>query len=126
MPPPDADALSEGDKISNQSIRVNVDTLEHLTTMVSELVLTRNQSPEISRRHEDTEFTGAAAAARHRHRRVAGWGLMKTRMQPVGTLSEAAAHRARPGPRTRQADRLEMHVAGTELERQVLELLSIR
>src|SRR6266403_3863805 len=47
---------SEGDRIANQSIRVNVDTLEHLMTMVSELVLTRNQLLEISRRNEDTEF----------------------------------------------------------------------
>ena len=33
-----------------QTIRVNVDTLEHLMTMVSELVLTRNQLLEIARR----------------------------------------------------------------------------
>src|SRR5947209_434658 len=32
---------AEGDRVANQSIRVNVDTLEHLMTMVSELVLTR-------------------------------------------------------------------------------------
>src|ERR1700742_1623984 len=31
------------DKVANQSIRVNVETLENLMTMVSELVLTRNQ-----------------------------------------------------------------------------------
>src|SRR3984893_11223813 len=48
--------VPEADKIANQSIRVNVDTLEHLMTMVSELVLTRNQLLEISRRNEDTEF----------------------------------------------------------------------
>ncbi|MCK1740216.1 Hpt domain-containing protein, partial [Bradyrhizobium sp. 139] len=36
------EVASEGDRIANQSIRVNVDTLEHLMTMVSELVLTRN------------------------------------------------------------------------------------
>jgi two-component system chemotaxis sensor kinase CheA len=48
--------VQEADKIANQSIRVNVDTLEHLMTMVSELVLTRNQLLEISRRNEDTEF----------------------------------------------------------------------
>jgi len=30
-------------KVANQSIRMNVDTLEKLMTMVSELVLTRNQ-----------------------------------------------------------------------------------
>ena len=54
---PAADAeVAEGDKVANQSIRVNVDTLEHLMTMVSELVLTRNQLLEISRRNEDTEF----------------------------------------------------------------------
>src|SRR4051812_4248098 len=48
--------VQEVDKVANQSIRVNVDTLEHLMTMVSELVLTRNQLLEISRRNEDTEF----------------------------------------------------------------------
>src|SRR5258705_3548183 len=46
--------VQEADQIANQSIRVNVDTLEHLMTMVSELVLTRNQLLEISRRNEDT------------------------------------------------------------------------
>src|SRR6266436_5666165 len=51
----DAEA-PEADRVANQSIRVNVDTLEHLMTMVSELVLTRNQLLEISRRNEDTEF----------------------------------------------------------------------
>ncbi|SEO24999.1 Hpt domain-containing protein, partial [Bradyrhizobium sp. OK095] len=50
------ETASEGDRIANQSIRVNVDTLEHMMTMVSELVLTRNQLLEISRRNEDTEF----------------------------------------------------------------------
>ncbi|MFB6421629.1 hybrid sensor histidine kinase/response regulator, partial [Bradyrhizobium sp. 1AS2L] len=42
------EGASEGASIANQSIRVNVDTLEHLMTMVSELVLTRNQLLEIS------------------------------------------------------------------------------
>ncbi|MFB6421630.1 hybrid sensor histidine kinase/response regulator, partial [Bradyrhizobium sp. 1AS2L] len=42
------EGAGEGASIANQSIRVNVDTLEHLMTMVSELVLTRNQLLEIS------------------------------------------------------------------------------
>src|SRR4051794_14822053 len=50
------EGAAEGASIANQSIRVNVDTLEHLMTMVSELVLPRNQLLEISRRNEDTEF----------------------------------------------------------------------
>src|SRR5205085_8981674 len=37
---------------------VHVDTLEQLMTMVSELVLTRNQLLDIVRRHEDSEFKG--------------------------------------------------------------------
>src|SRR3979411_3189751 len=38
-----AEDAPDSDRVANQSIRVNVDTLEHLMTMVSELVLTRNQ-----------------------------------------------------------------------------------
>jgi len=40
--------------------------------MVSELVLTRNQLLEISRRTRTPEFKVAAAAAVQRHRRTAG------------------------------------------------------
>jgi two-component system, chemotaxis family, sensor kinase CheA len=46
----------EAARAANQSIRVTVDTLQHLMTMVSELVLTRNQLLEIVRRHEESEF----------------------------------------------------------------------
>src|SRR5207237_1170692 len=45
----DGGDVQEADKIANQSIRVNVDTLEHLMTMVSELVLTRNQLLDLSK-----------------------------------------------------------------------------
>src|SRR5205807_4812911 len=41
---PAAEEAEKSDtKIANQTLRVNVETLEHLMTMVSELVLTRNQ-----------------------------------------------------------------------------------
>jgi chemotaxis protein histidine kinase CheA len=39
-----------------QSIRVGLDTLESLMTMVSELVLTRNQLIEIARRTDHADF----------------------------------------------------------------------
>ena len=54
-----------------QTIRVNVDTLEHLMTMVSELVLTRNQLLEIARR-STTTATRSAAAPLARDRGAAG------------------------------------------------------
>ncbi|WP_028351270.1 Hpt domain-containing protein, partial [Bradyrhizobium murdochi] len=71
------------DKIANQSIRVNVDTLEHLMTMVSELVLTRNQLLEISRRNEDTEFKVPLQRLSNVTAELQE-GVMKTRMQPIG------------------------------------------
>ncbi|MET0722589.1 MAG: Hpt domain-containing protein, partial [Tardiphaga sp.] len=73
----------ESDKVANQSIRVNVDTLEHLMTMVSELVLTRNQLLEISRRHEDTEFKVPLQRLSTVTAELQD-GVMKTRMQPIG------------------------------------------
>jgi two-component system, chemotaxis family, sensor kinase CheA len=42
--------------LRKNTIRVPVDTLEHLMTMVSELVLTRNQLLEIARRDENSAF----------------------------------------------------------------------
>src|SRR6185437_14706553 len=75
--------VAEGDKVANQSIRVNVDTLEHLMTMVSELVLTRNQLLEISRRNEDTEFKVPLQRLSNVTAELQE-GVMKTRMQPIG------------------------------------------
>ena len=62
---------------------MNVDTLEHLMTMVSELVLTRNQLLEISRRNEDTEFKVPLQRLSNVTAELQE-GVMKTRMQPIG------------------------------------------
>src|ERR1700688_1573125 len=78
-----ADEVHEADKVANQSIRVNVDTLEHLMTMVSGLVLTRNQLLEISRRNEDTEFKVPLQRLSNVTAELQE-GVMKTRMQPIG------------------------------------------
>src|SRR3954452_6554014 len=77
------EGAGEGASIANQSIRVNVDTLEHLMTMVSELVLTRNQLLEISRRNEDTEFKVPLQRLSNVTAELQE-GVMKTRMQPIG------------------------------------------
>ena len=82
-PAPVEGEVQESDKIANQSIRVNVDTLEHLMTMVSELVLTRNQLLEISRRNEDTEFKVPLQRLSNVTAELQE-GVMKTRMQPIG------------------------------------------
>jgi two-component system chemotaxis sensor kinase CheA len=67
-----------------QTIRVNVDTLEHLMTMVSELVLTRNQLLEIARRQDDGGYKVPLQRLSHVTAELQE-GVMKTRMQPIGT-----------------------------------------
>src|SRR5690242_9975511 len=121
---PAADADGEvADKIANQSIRVNVDTLEHLMTMVSELVLTRNQLLEISRRNEDTEFKVPLQRLSNVTAELQE-GVMKTRMQPIGNAWQKLPRIVRDlsGELGKQID-LEMHGADTELDRQVLDLI---
>jgi two-component system chemotaxis sensor kinase CheA len=110
-------------KIANQTLRVNVETLEHLMTMVSELVLTRNQLLEIARRHENSEFkvplqrlSGVTAELQE--------GVMKTRMQPIGNAWQKLPRVIRDlsGELGKQIE-LDMRGADTELDRQVLELI---
>ncbi len=118
----EADA-GEGDRVANQSIRVNVDTLEHLMTMVSELVLTRNQLLEISRRNDDTEFKVPLQRLSNVTAELQE-GVMKTRMQPIGNAWQKLPRIVRDlsGELHKQIE-LEMHGADTELDRQVLDLI---
>jgi len=109
--------------VANQSIRVNVDTLEHLMTMVSELVLTRNQLLEISRRNDDTEFKVPLQRLSNVTAELQE-GVMKTRMQPIGNAWQKLPRIVRDlaGELHKQIE-LEMHGADTELDRQVLDLI---
>ncbi|MGY4447163.1 two-component system chemotaxis sensor kinase CheA [Bradyrhizobium sp. i1.3.1] len=113
----------EGASIANQSIRVNVDTLEHLMTMVSELVLTRNQLLEISRRNEDTEFKVPLQRLSNVTAELQE-GVMKTRMQPIGNAWQKLPRIVRDlSSELGKQIELEMHGADTELDRQVLDLI---
>ena len=71
------------DRLASHSIRVNVGTLDHLMTTVSELVLTRNQLLEIVRRHEDSDFKVPLQRLSNVTAELQE-GVMKTRMQPIG------------------------------------------
>ena len=111
------------DKVANQSIRVNVDTLEGLMTMVSELVLTRNQLLEIARRHEDSEFKVPLQRLSNVTAELQE-GVMKTRMQPIGNAWQKLPRIIRDLASELKKDiELEMHGAETELDRQVLDLI---
>ena len=112
-----------GDRLANHSIRVNVDTLDHLMTTVSELVLTRNQLLEIVRRNEDSDFkvplqrlSSVTAELQE--------GVMKTRMQPIGNAWQKLPRVVRDLCAELGKDiELAMRGADTELDRQVLDLV---
>ena len=113
----------ETGKSANQSIRVTVDTLERLMTMVSELVLTRNQLLEIVRRHEESEFKTPLQRLSNVTAELQE-GVMKTRMQPIGNAWQKLPRIVRDlsNELGKKID-LEMQGADTELDRQVLDLI---
>jgi two-component system chemotaxis sensor kinase CheA len=113
----------EAGKGGTQSLRVPVDTLEHLMTMVSELVLTRNQLLEIVRRHEESEFKGPLQRLSNVTAQLQD-GVMKTRMQPIGNAWQKLPRIVRDlGNELGKQIELELHGAETELDRQVLDLV---
>ena len=109
--------------IGVNTIRVNVDVLESLMTMVSELVLTRNQLMQILRNSADSEFkaplqrlSGVTAELQE--------AVMKTRMQPIGSAWKKLPRIVRDASQDlgKKID-LQMEGENTELDRQVLELI---
>src|SRR3974390_2776558 len=124
-PAPSEAALKEEDsgKSGGQSIRVSVDTLERLMTMVSELVLTRNQLLETVRRHEDSEFKVPLQRLSNVTAELQE-GIMKTRMQPIGNAWQKLPRIVRDlSQELGKQIELEMQGAETELDRQVLDLI---
>jgi two-component system, chemotaxis family, sensor kinase CheA len=105
------------------TLRVHVDTLERLMTMVSELVLTRNQLLEIMRRSDNPELN----APFQRLSNITGElqeGVMKTRMQPIGNAWAKLPRIVRDlsAELGKKID-LIMHGDDTELDRQLLEFV---
>ena len=109
--------------IANQSLRVNVDVIESLMTMVSELVLTRNQLLEMVRHHNDSEFKVPLQRLSNVTAELQD-GVMKTRMQPIGNAWQKLPRIVRDlaGELGKKIS-LQLHGAETELDRQVLELI---
>jgi two-component system chemotaxis sensor kinase CheA len=115
----------EGKKgaVGANTIRVNVDVLENLMTMVSELVLTRNQLMQMLRTVDDSEFK----APLQRLSGITGElqeAVMKTRMQPIGSAWKKLPRIVRDACQDlhKKID-LVMLGEATELDRQVLELI---
>ena len=106
-----------------QNIRVSVNLLENLMTMVSELVLTRNQLMQTMRNEQSSAFTGPLQRLNHITSELQE-GVMKTRMQPIGKAWNKLPRIVRD--LSQELDKqvnLEMFGAETELDRQVLEMI---
>jgi len=108
---------------ANASIRVTVDVLEKLMTLVSELVLTRNQLLQMVRGQDDSEFKVPLQRLSHITSDLQD-GVMKTRMQPIGNAWSKLPRIVRDlAIETGKKIDLQMLGAETELDRQVLELI---
>jgi two-component system, chemotaxis family, sensor kinase CheA len=108
---------------ATQTIRVTVDVLEDLMTLVSELVLTRNQLLQLARAQENSGFTAPLQRLSHITSELQE-GVMKTRMQPIGNAWNKLPRLVRDLARD-LSKKIELVMLGadTELDRQVLELI---
>lgn len=114
---------SSGPVSTAQSLRVNVDVLENLMTMVSELVLTRNQLLQILRAQKESEFTTPLQRLNHVVSELQE-GVMKTRMQPIGNAWSKLPRIIRDlSLELGKKINLEMLGQDTELDRQVLDMI---
>jgi two-component system chemotaxis sensor kinase CheA len=106
-----------------QTIRVTVDVLEDLMTLVSELVLTRNQLLQLARNQENSAFTVPLQRLSHITSDLQE-GVMKTRMQPIGNAWNKLPRLVRDlSHDLGKKIELTMLGADTELDRQILELI---
>ncbi|AUN28898.1 hybrid sensor histidine kinase/response regulator [Niveispirillum cyanobacteriorum] len=122
-PQEDVRGESKESALAQQTIRVHVDLLENLMTMVSELVLTRNQLLQILRSQKDSEFAAPLQRLNHVTSELQE-GVMKTRMQPIGNAWAKLPRLVRDlSHELHKKIELQMLGAETELDRQVLELI---
>jgi two-component system chemotaxis sensor kinase CheA len=105
------------------SIRVNVGVIENLMTLISELVLTRNQLLQASRTQNDTDFKVPLQRLSHITSDLQE-GVTRMRMQPIGN-AWAKLPRIVRDLTVESGKKIQLVTQGaeTELDRQVLELI---
>ncbi len=123
LAPPPPSVETQAPMAAAQTIRVTVDVLEDLMTLVSELVLTRNQLLQLARAQENSAFAVPLQRLSHITSDLQE-GVMKTRMQPIGNAWNKLPRLVRDLSRD-MGKKIELVMLGaeTELDRQVLELI---
>lgn len=120
-----ADATGEHRaSVADSTLRVHVNLLDKLMTLVGELVLDRNRLIQLTAGQDDASVT---SAVQHLNRVTSDLqeAVMKTRMQPIGgawtKLPRLVRDLAQMSGKKLQ---LEMHGAETELDRQILQAIT--
>ena len=108
---------------SDLNVRVDVGLLDKLMNLVGELVLARNQLVQIGARIEDQAFTSASQRLSLITTELQE-NVMKTRMQPIGTVWSKLPRVVRDlAIQLGKQVRLEMVGQETELDRTILEAI---
>jgi two-component system chemotaxis sensor kinase CheA len=107
--------------VATQTIRVQVESLEQLMNVASELVLIRNQLLQTLRAQPESPFAGPLQRLNHVTTELQE-SVMTTRMQPIGAAFAKLPRLARDLA-IELGKRIEIQMQGeeTELDRQVLE-----
>ena len=122
--PPAAAASPEGERPKrSETIRVDVNSLERIMVLVSELVLTRNQLLELHRKHEE-EAVKAPMQRLSALTTDLQDSVMRARMQPLNRLFTRLPRLVRELS-TETKKKLTLIVEGgeTELDRQLIEVV---
>jgi two-component system chemotaxis sensor kinase CheA len=118
-----AAAAAHEPSTSDLNVRVDVGLLDKLMNLVGELVLARNQLVQIGARIEDQAFTSAAQRLSLITTELQE-NVMKTRMQPIGTVWSKLPRVVRDlAVQLGKQVRLEMVGQETELDRTILEAI---
>ena len=121
-PRPDGEG-SRGATMTDANIRVGVGLLDKLMDLVGELVLTRNQILQFNTEREDAALNATSQRLNLITTELQE-GVMKTRMQPIGTVWNKLPRVVRDmAVALGKQIRLEMDGSETELDRTIIEAI---
>jgi len=117
------DAAAQAASVADSSVRIDVQLLDRLMNLVGELVLARNQLVlEVASANLD-ELPATAQRLNHVTTELQE-RIMKTRMQPIGTLWNKLPRLVRDvASACDKRVRLDLEGAGTELDRTILDAI---
>lgn len=121
--PPKPTAAKKSQRLSETSVRVDVELLDKLMNLVGELVLARNRILQFSSFMDHPELVGASQALNLLTSELQE-GVMKARMQPVGNILKKIPRMVRDLSNSLgKKIEIEMEGTQTELDRTLMEVV---